>query len=196
MRTPRGLTTAIALTGLLVVGCTGDDPAPTETGAATAPVPEGWTTYEGDGVTFAHPSDWQVRDESDDRVDVVGPEGGDFAPIVSVRWGPPQGMAPSDSLDVVAANLVNTLPDVEPGEIEPLEVAGSIDGATRRVEYTQPLEDGEIPVVEIQAKVLGEQVEVLVRAAHRADEFDQVEDVFEDIVASLDVTATEEAGTA
>lgn len=178
------------LVGVLAVGCTSGDPDVTGTDAATPAVPDGWTTHETPVVTFAYPPDWEVRDESEGRVDVVGPEGGDLAPIVSVRWDAPQGVSASEGLEVTAAGLATSIGDVDPGEIEPLEVAGSVDAATRRLTYTQPLEGGEeMPVVEVQAMVLGEQVEVLVRAVHRADEFDVVEDVFADVIASLDVTA-------
>lgn len=188
MRTRRGLAVAAVAT-MLLTGCTGGDPEEAATTPRSEAVPEGWVTYQGDGVTLAHPPDWEIREESDTRVDLVGPEGGDLAPIVSVRWTAPVGLSASESLQAATGNVVTTMPDVEPGEAETFQTAGSLDAAKRRLEYTQPLTDGEIAVVELQAVVLGDAVEVLVRAVHRADEFEQVEPTFEDIVASIDVVA-------
>lgn len=189
MRTRRGLAVvAAALT--LLAGCTDGDPEEAATPPRGDAVHEDWVTYERDGVTLAHPPDWEVRDEGEGRVDLVGPEGGDLAPIVSVRWDSPVGLSASESLQAATGNVVTTMPDVEPGEAETFETAGSLEAAKRRIEYTQPLSDGEIAVIELQAVVLGEAVEVLVRAVHRADEFEQVEDTFEDIAASIDVLAS------
>lgn len=192
MRTRRGLA-VVATAMMLLSGCTGgDDPEEAAPTPREDAVPEGWVVFEGDGVTLAHPPDWEVREEGDTRLDLGGPEGSELPAIISVRWAAPVGLSASESLQAATGNVVTTMPDAEPGEAETFETSGSLEAAKRHIQYTQPVSDGEIEMIELQAIVLGEEVEVLVRAAHEADEFDQVEDTFEGIIDTIDLEAADQ----
>lgn len=173
---------ALVAAGLLAACTSGDREAP----AGTGPTADGWATYEGDGVTFSHPPDWEIRDEGEGRVDVVGPETGELPPMVVVRWAAPVGLSATESLQAATGNVVTTVPDAEPGEVETFETSAGLEAVKRRIEYTEPLDDGAVPVVELQAVVLGDDVEVLVRAAHPADGFEQFEDIVEDLLVSVE----------
>lgn len=64
-------------------------------------------------------------------------------------WAEWTGLSAEDSLQAATANVVTTMPDVEPGDAEPLEVDGGVDGTQRHLEYTQPLTEGIIASLDV-----------------------------------------------
>jgi hypothetical protein len=137
----RALSTTIAITiVVLLAGCGGEELT------GDPDVPEGYTLYRGDGVSFAHPEGYEAETKTNangiKEVTLRDPAGGDDAAYVHLSIAPDRG----DDIEPLVRSLRVTLESaLFKGEVsDDREV--DVDGATaaRRLDARQPDRSGNV----------------------------------------------------
>jgi hypothetical protein len=136
----RALSTIIAITIVaLLAGCGGDELS------GAADVPERYSLYRGEGVSFAHPDGFEAETKTNangvKEVTLRDPEGGDEAAYVHLTIAPDRG----DDIEPLARSLRVATESIFKGEISD-EREVDVDGATaaRRLDARQPARSGTV----------------------------------------------------
>jgi hypothetical protein len=136
----RGLSLSIAVTIVaLFAGCGGDELS------GTADVPEGYSLYRGDGVSFAHPDGFEAETKTNangiEEITLKGPQGGDDAPYIHLTVAPGRG----DDIEPLARSVRVAAESIFKGEVSD-EREIDVEGATaaRRVNIRQPSRAGRV----------------------------------------------------
>jgi hypothetical protein len=137
----RALTAVILLTILvLLAGCGGGDEL-----SGTADVPERYSLYHGEGVSFAHPDGFEAETETNangvKEVTLKDPAGGDDAPYIHLTVAPERG----DDIEPLARSVCVATESIFDGEVSD-ERDVDVEGATgaRRLDARQPARSGTV----------------------------------------------------
>ena len=123
----------------LLAGCGGDELS------GAADVPERYSLYRGEGVSFVHPDGFEAETKTNangvKEVTLKDPAGGDDAPYIHLTIAPERG----DDIEPLARSLRVTTESVFDGEVSD-EREVDVEGATaaQRVEIRQPSRSGPV----------------------------------------------------
>lgn len=192
----RGVVAVIALVAL--TGCTDSggenadpsrSPSRDSTSATVATVPDGFITHAGEGFEVSFPDDWEpTSDLGQLAFNVVGDDG-DVPPLVSVEAVPTADVAAEERIEFFTAPVAGGTDSFEVVGEESFTVPTADDGYLREVTYVGAGPDGEdLEVQEYLVVVVGDVVDVHLRAAAPAEGFDDVEPTLRQIASTLIVT--------
>jgi hypothetical protein len=130
--------TAVALTLVaLLAGCGGDELS------GEAEVPDGYTVYRGEGVSFAHPGAFEAEAQSNPNgtkeVTLRDPAGDDGDPWIHLTIAPERG----DDIEPLARSTRVATESIFKGEVSDereVDVEGAV--AARRLDVTLPSREG------------------------------------------------------
>jgi hypothetical protein len=129
--------TALFTMLVLLAGCGGDELS------GAADVPERYSLYRGEGVSFAHPDGFEAETKTNangvKEVTLKDPAGGDDAPYIHLTVAPDRG----DDIEPLARSVRVATESIFDGEVSD-EREVDVEGATaaRRVEIRQPSRSG------------------------------------------------------
>jgi hypothetical protein len=136
----RALTAVILLTILVPLAGCGDDEL-----SGAADVPERYSLYHGEGVSFAHPDGFEAETETNangvKEVTLKDPAGGDDAPYIHLTVAPERG----DDIEPLARSVRVATESIFDGEVSD-EREVDVEGATaaRRLDARQPARSGTV----------------------------------------------------
>lgn len=169
--TSRRVPVVVALVlSLGLLGCTAEeepDAAPSATASplptlesSPVSVPDGWTTYEGPGWSFAHPEEWEVTERStpDGPVVVVeGPAGEGELPRQVVVASQPDFAGDLEGL-VTAFAPVRELPEERVVRDEDVQLEGAREARVTERTFSAPAAGGtDVPARILELRLITEQ---------------------------------------
>jgi hypothetical protein len=121
----------------LAAGCGGEELS------GEADVPDGYATYRGEGVSFAHPDGFEAEARTNangvEEVTLRDPSAGDGAATIHLTVAPERG----DDIEPLARSVRVATESIAKGEVgdeREVDVAGAV--AARRMDISQPAPGG------------------------------------------------------
>lgn len=188
----------VAILALIVLsGCIGsgdgDDPSPgtpSQPGgtASEVAVPEGWSTHAGEGFEVSFPADWEQTDVGQLAFNIMG-SGDGVQPLASVEAVPAANVPAQERIEFFTAPIAAGTDSFEVVDDEEFSVPTASDGHLREVTYVGAGPSGEeLEIHEYLVVVLGDGVDVHLRAAAPEELFADAAPTLRDIASTLVIT--------